>query len=67
LKSQEKEIDFEIQPDKGWEPNEGRWILIFLYFVVKIFKEWPKSYIWNAKIKLEDPVLPTMKSGCRRI
>jgi hypothetical protein len=67
LKRQENEIDFEIQPDRGWEPNEGRWILKFLYFVVRIFKEWPKSYVWNAKIKLDETGQPIMQSDWRRI
>lgn len=44
------ETDIEINPSKGWYPNQKRLILNTLFFVVSIFKKWPKSYIWKAKI-----------------
>jgi hypothetical protein len=35
--------------------------------VVKVFKEWPKSYVWNAKIKLDEKEQPIMESSWKRI
>lgn len=67
IKRQGNEIDFEINPNKGWEPNESRCILNLLFFFVKIFKEWPKSYVWNAKISLDEKSHPTMQSDWKRI
>ena len=61
------DINFEIKPTGGWEPNESRLMLKFLFFVVKIFREWPKSYAWNAQIRLNDTGQPIMQSGWRRI
>ncbi|WP_158860203.1 hypothetical protein [Lunatibacter salilacus] len=67
IKRQGNEIEIEINPNKGWEPNESRCILNLLFFFVKIFKEWPKSYVWNAKISLDEKSRPTMQSGWKRI
>ena len=67
LKRFGKEIELQLLPKKGWQPNEGRWILKILFLVVKVFKEWPKSYVWNAKIKLNETEQPVMESGWERI
>lgn len=67
IKRQKNEIDFEIKPTRGWKPNEGRLVLKILFFVVKVFKEWPKSYVWNAQIKLNDTGQPILQSGWKRI
>ena len=50
LKKAGIETDIEINPSKGWYPNQKRFIMNILFFVVSIFKKWPKSYIWKAKI-----------------
>ncbi|MDD4192721.1 MAG: hypothetical protein PHI28_15405 [Mangrovibacterium sp.] len=67
LKREGNEIDIEVRPDCGWEPNESRWVLRFLFFVVKVFKEWPKSYVWTSKIKLDDVSQPIMESSWKRV
>jgi len=56
------EIELRLQPNKGWQPNERRLILKILFMVVKVFKEWPKSYVWNAKIKLDETEPPMMET-----
>lgn len=63
----DNDIDFEIHPTGGWEPNESRLVLKIVFFVVKIFKEWPKSYVWNAKIRLDESGEPVMQSGWKRL
>lgn len=67
MKRFKNEIELQLQPNKGWQPNEGRWILKILFLVVKVFKEWPKSYVWNAKIKLDEKEQPIMESSWKRI
>jgi len=67
LQKLKNEIELQLQPNKGWQPNEGRWILKILFLVVKVFKEWPKSYVWNAKIKLDETEQPIMESSWERI
>lgn len=61
------DIDFQMNPSGGWKPNESRLILKILFFLIKIFKEWPKSYLWHAHIKLDDTDRPTMLSAWERI
>jgi hypothetical protein len=41
-------------PIGGWQPNESKLSLRFLYMVAKVFKNWPKSYIWNAELAETD-------------
>lgn len=68
IKKRKNEIDMKIRPDKGWKPNENRWIIKFLFLFVKVFREWPKSYVWNARIRFDNNAgLPTIQSGWERI
>lgn len=67
LKRPGDEIKMQIQPKGGWQPNERRWILKFLFFFVKVFREWPKSYVWNAGIKFDMTNKPIMQSSWKRI
>jgi hypothetical protein len=60
------EVNIQLQPNGGWQPNEKRWILKFLFFVIKVFREWPKSYVWNAKITLDRINNPVIQSGWKR-
>jgi len=63
----DNEIDLRILPNQGWIPHEKRWILKFLFMMVKVFRNWPKTYVWNAKIKLDTDNPPIMTSGWSRL
>ena len=67
VSSRENQVEMSIHPDKGWIPNEKRLILKLLFIIVKVFKEWPKSYTWNAMINFGSTKYPLMKSSWRRI
>lgn len=67
LHRSKSEIELQLRPDKGWQPHEGRWILKILYLVVKVFKEWPKCYVWTAKIRWDKTDQPIMESSWKRI
>jgi hypothetical protein len=67
VRSGENEVEMSIYPDKGWIPNEKRLILKLLFMIVKVFKEWPKSYAWNAMINFGSTKHPLMNSSWRRI
>jgi hypothetical protein len=43
-------IRIRLAPTGGWQPNEKKWSLRFLYFVAKIFKNWPKTYLWKGEV-----------------
>lgn len=61
------ETEMSLHPDRGWIPNEKRLILRLLFMVVKVFKDWPKSYEWNAVIDSGYPNNPIMDSSWKRI
>lgn len=67
VKSRENETEMSIHPDKGWIPNEKRLILKLMFMIVKVFKDWPKSYQWHANIIFDATNYPVMKSGWNRI
>ena len=67
VRSREHDVEMSIHPDKGWIPNEKRLILRLLFRTVKVFKDWPKSYSWNAIINFGSTKQPLMKSTWERI
>lgn len=67
VRSRGNETEISIHPDKGWIPNEKRLFLKLMFIIVKVFKNWPKNYLWNATIKFDSTNHPVMKSGWNRI
>ncbi|MDX9948377.1 MAG: hypothetical protein RBS38_13525 [Bacteroidales bacterium] len=67
LEKQGLDILMRLHASGGWQPNEKRWILKILFLAVKVFKDWPKSYVWNARISLSEPDRLLMKSHWERI
>jgi len=67
VRSRGNEVEMSIHPDKGWIPNEKRLILRLLFKTVRVFKDWPKSYAWNAIIDFGSTKHPLMKSSWERI
>jgi len=47
-------IQIRLAPTGGWQPNEKKWSLRFLYTVAKIFKNWPKTYLWKGEISKDE-------------
>lgn len=39
-----------MRPSKGWKPKADKPSLRFLYSVARVFKTWPKTYLWQAKL-----------------
>lgn len=50
VKKLERKVLLTLRPIGGWLPNESKFSLRFLYMVAKVFKNWPKSYVWNAEL-----------------
>jgi len=67
VRSRTQEVEMSLYPDKGWIPNEKRLILKLLFMTVRVFKDWPKSYSWNATINFGKTLHPFMKSSWKRI
>ncbi|TVR21018.1 MAG: rhomboid family intramembrane serine protease [Anaerolineaceae bacterium] len=61
------DVEIEICPTGGWQPHLSKLSLRFMFTVVSVFKEWPKSYQWRATIDVSDPAVPAMRSRWRRL
>jgi hypothetical protein len=60
-------VEAQITPGGGWQPNESKWSVRFIYWVASDFKQWPKTYLWTASLDLADSQQVTMQSGWQRI
>ena len=47
-------VEVTMNPDGGWVPKPKTLFLKFLFSAAKIFRQWPKTYLWTAQIKLSD-------------
>jgi len=62
----EKKVIFTLVPSKGWKPRPTKLSLRFLYGVAKIFKSWPTTYHWEAKLTKTQDEGWFMKSSWKR-
>ena len=60
-------LKIQMHPDKGWRPKANKLSLRLLYTVAGIFKNWPKSYLWTADIKMNENEHFHMQSSWERI
>ncbi len=60
------EIQVKMHPGGGWEPKPDTRFLKFLFKVVRLFRDWPKTYHWTANIKLRPGETPFMESRWSR-
>lgn len=54
-------------PSGGWKPRPNKLSLRFLYSVAKIFRKWPTTYEWTAKIQEKGTTSYYIQSGWKRI
>jgi hypothetical protein len=67
IERQTEEIRLRVTPSGGWQPNERKWSVRFMYRMVPTFTHWPKTYEWTATLNLTNPEQVTMHSGWQRI
>ena len=60
-------VDVTLHPSAGWKPRPKTLFLKVLFNIAKIFRNWPKSYQWNATIELSENTAPFMTSNWIRI
>jgi hypothetical protein len=60
-------IKITMVPNKGWKPKYTKFSLRFLYNVVSIFKQWPKTYAWTAEVHQNNNDQYFMDSDWKRI
>lgn len=66
LKEQNGVILAGLTPSGGWSPRPNKLSLRILYTIAAVFKKWPKSYHWNAEIKINETGNPIMHSAWER-
>jgi hypothetical protein len=57
----------QLIPSGGWEPRPDKFSLRIMYTMVSIFKKWPMTYQWEARITLNEGDHPHMQSSWKRI
>lgn len=68
ISTNEHGINIKISPDKGWIPDKPYpFLMSILFKLVKIFKQWPTTYQWDASITQKDDNTLFMESSWRRI
>jgi hypothetical protein len=58
-------LDLRLTPSGGWQPNESKWSVRFIYRVARDFTQWPKTYVWTAVMDLSASQ-PTLQSAWQR-
>lgn len=66
MNRQQAKVDLSIVPTQGWKPNETRVMVKLIYTAAKFFKNWPKTYAWNAAITLDGKDGPSIVSKWER-
>jgi hypothetical protein len=62
-----EEVEVTLHPGGGWDPRPTTLFLKFFFTAIKLFRQWPKTYQWTAKIKLYEGAAPFMESRWERI
>ena len=62
-----EDVEVTLNPSGGWKPRPKTLFLKLLFSIARIFRQWPKTYLWTAKIKLREGDQPMMESGWTRI
>ena len=65
--SDQNAVNIKLHPALGWIPRERRLILRLMFMLVKLFRDWPKSYVWDARISRDLNGGYNMDSGWKRI
>lgn len=60
-------VHVRLHPDGGWQPGEPSLMGRLIFFLLRPFRQWPKTYEWTAEIDLSREAAPTIRSGWRRL
>jgi hypothetical protein len=67
VEKKDGEITITMIPSQGWQPRPTKFSLRFLYTVAGVFKKWPTTYEWTARLEENETGAYTMHSAWRRI
>ena len=60
-------IEIKLIPSGGWHPNESKYSVKLMYLVNSDFRKWPQTYLWEAKLKLNEDGHVNLKTNWSRI
>ena len=67
IQNTDDQIEIIMNPGYGWKPIITKLSILFLFTVAKVFKNWPKTYLWIAKISKDNKGDFIMKSAWSRL
>jgi len=60
-------VDITMTPSGGWRPSERKWSVRLVYAVTRVFRTWPTTYVWRARLDLAAEGGPSMVSSWERV
>ncbi len=66
IRSGEESAQIRVVPSEGWKPKTTKFSTWFLFTVAKVFKKWPTTYQWDAKVHKRPDGLWQMQSKWMR-
>lgn len=61
------QVKLRLHPSGGWRPGVNKGATRIMFALVKVFRDWPRTYRWEAVIDLEGEGGPVMRSGWHRL
>jgi hypothetical protein len=66
IERQGARLKMALLPSGGWKPKVTKPSVWLIFTLVRVFRHWPATYLWEAAIDL-DAEPPSMQSGWRRV
>lgn len=60
------EVNVQVTPSGGWQPDERKWSVRLMYRLVPAFTDWPKTYHWTATLDVAEVEHISMRSSWAR-
>lgn len=67
VEKQGERVGLTMVPDGGWIPNESNRVVRFIYRAAAVFRNWPKTYQYQADMHFPPDAPPTIRSSWTRI
>ena len=61
------QVELVVHPSGGWQSKPRKWSVKLLFRLVPLFRHWPKTYVWTARIDLGTAGAPLMHAAWERV
>jgi hypothetical protein len=62
-RQQDGAVLLQLDPAGGWQPREKKWSVRLMYLLAKPFRNWPRTYLWEAVLQKTPEGEWHMRSG----